>query len=301
LALELAGLLVYEDIVPLDALPAEFEDNYQVLTNFEPNQGQLTWEKGSSLFSIFERLYTYLLTKHASAALLLTLISVYGPWEVPISFLENLEFFEADSRSEELKSITQLKALVQDRLKLRLAVRDLDNILLCNRTHGSERRLRSISLHGLICQWVFDSASNKADLVIQASYGLAQYLWSFYGKYAFYMRIGLRHFLFKIKAAETDRCSCDEGSQTPRHILMQCPQYIIPRTKLWEQLDRVGIGITEIDYDKIMSNPQATRYVVNFMHRTGLLQQFQHVGTEEDDDEPTGLAAMDLGVEDDGY
>ncbi|KAJ9480585.1 hypothetical protein VN97_g12967 [Penicillium thymicola] len=52
-----------------------------------------------------------------------------------------------------------------------------------------------------------------------------------------------------------------------------------------------------------VSNPQATRYVVNFMHRTGLLQQFQHVGIEEenDDDEPTGLAAMDLGVEDDGY
>ncbi|OQE01571.1 hypothetical protein PENSOL_c004G00364 [Penicillium solitum] len=47
----------------------------------------------------------------------------------------------------------------------------------------------------------------------------------------------------------------------------------------------------------------ATRYVVNFMHRTGLLQQFQYVGIEEenDDDEPTGLAAMDLGVEDDGY
>ncbi|KAJ5211063.1 hypothetical protein N7491_010879 [Penicillium cf. griseofulvum] len=46
-----------------------------------------------------------------------------------------------------------------------------------------------------------------------------------------------------------------------------------------------------MDYDKIMSNPQATRYV------------FQHVGIEEenDDDEPTGLAAMDLGVEDDGY
>jgi ribonuclease HI len=115
------------------------------------------------------------------------------------------------------------------------------------------------------------------------------------------MRIGLRHFLFKIKAAETDRCSCDEGSQTPRHILIQYPQYIIPRTKLWEQLDRIGIGITEIDYNKIMSNPQATRYVVNFMHRTGLLQQFQYVTPEDDDDEPTGLAAMDLGVEDDRY
>lgn len=44
----------------------------------------------------------------------------------------------------------------------------------------------------------------------------------------------------------------------------------------------------ELDYDNIMSNPQATRYVVNFMHQTGLLQQFQHVGIEEenDDDEP---------------
>ncbi|OQE11192.1 hypothetical protein PENFLA_c078G09742 [Penicillium flavigenum] len=115
------------------------------------------------------------------------------------------------------------------------------------------------------------------------------------------MRIGLRHFLFKIKAAETDRCSYDEGSQTPKHILMQCPQYVVPRTKLWEQLDKIGIGITEIDYDKIISNPQATRYVVNFMHRTGLLQQFQYMTPEDDNDEPTGLAAIDLGVEDDGY
>ncbi|OQD85542.1 hypothetical protein PENSOL_c101G11239 [Penicillium solitum] len=118
------------------------------------------------------------------------------------------------------------------------------------------------------------------------------------------MRIGLRHFLFKIKAAETDRYNCDEGSQTPKHILMQCPRYVILRIRLWEQLDGIRIGFMERDYDKIMSNPQAIRYVVNFMHRTGLLQQFQHVGIEEDnddDDEPTGLAAMDLGVEDDGY
>ncbi|OQE71598.1 hypothetical protein PENNAL_c0102G04898 [Penicillium nalgiovense] len=102
-----------------------------------------------------------------------------------------------------------------------------------------------------------------------------------------------------ISSAETDRCNCDEGSQ---HILMQCPQYAVPRTSLWEQLDKIGIGFTEIDYDKIISNPQAIRYVVNFMHRTGLLQQFQYVTSEEDDDdEPVGLAVMDLGVEDDGY
>ncbi|KAJ5963980.1 uncharacterized protein N7479_003856 [Penicillium vulpinum] len=112
------------------------------------------------------------------------------------------------------------------------------------------------------------------------------------------IRIGLRHFLFKIKAAESDRCLCDEGSQTPKQILMQCPRYTMPRTKLWDQLYDLGI---EIDYDKIISNPQATRYVVKFIHQTSLLRQFQHIGIEDDDDEPVGLAAIDLGVEDDGY
>ncbi|KUM64563.1 hypothetical protein ACN42_g2508 [Penicillium freii] len=48
------------------------------------------------------------------------------------------------------------------------------------------------------------------------------------------------------------------------------------------------------------NDPQATRYVVTFMHRTGLLQEFQYVTPEDDDDEPTGLAVMYLGVEDDG-
>ncbi|KAJ5427512.1 hypothetical protein N7491_007954 [Penicillium cf. griseofulvum] len=67
---------------------------------------------------------------------------------------------------------------------------------------------------------------------------------------------------------------------------MQCPQYIIPRTKLWEQL--WAVGIKEIDYDKIISYPQATRYVYMMPE-------------EDNDDEPVGLAAMDLGVEDDEY
>ncbi|KAJ5496277.1 hypothetical protein N7463_008264 [Penicillium fimorum] len=55
--------------------------------------------------------------------------------------------------------------------------------------------------------------------------------------------------------------------------------------------------------DAIVENQQATRYVVNFMHRKGLLQQFQHVGLEddEDNDELIGLMTMFLGVENDGY
>lgn len=87
--------------------------------------------------------------------------------------------------------------------------------------------------------------------------------------------LGLRHFLFKIKAAKTDRCSCDEGSQTLKHVLLHCPLYTGLRLRLWTQLDKFDV---ETDYANIMVHPQATRYVTNFMHRTGLLSQFQYVG-----------------------
>ena len=40
---------------------------------------------------------------------------------------------------------------------------------------------------------------------------------------------------------------------------------------------------------------------MNHFEVSGLLQQFQYVTPEDDDDEPTGLTAMDLGVEGDGY
>ena len=90
------------------------------------------------------------------------------------------------------------------------------------------------------------------------------------------MRIGLRHFLFKIKATDSDRCSCDEGLQTPRHVVMECPHYIKLRAKMWAQIARSNAEVGT-DYDKIVSHPQTTRYVVDFMHRAGLLQQFSRI------------------------
>jgi hypothetical protein len=45
------------------------------------------------------------------------------------------------------------------------------------------------------------------------------------------------------------------------------------------------------DYDVLISNPQATRYVVDFMHRTGLLGQFR----EAELTEPVMLAEPDQG------
>jgi hypothetical protein len=103
------------------------------------------------------------------------------------------------------------------------------------------------------------------------------------------MRIALNHFLFKINAADSDECYCGEGSQTPRHVLLQCPLYADLRETLLDKI-RARTELNNItDYDAIVSDSQATRYVAEFMLQTGLLGQFRQVDVEPDpeDDETT--------------
>jgi ribonuclease HI len=89
-------------------------------------------------------------------------------------------------------------------------------------------------------------------------------------------RIGLNHFLYKIGIKESDRCGCDEGSQTPRHILMACRLLSGLRQEMWRRIDKLGLERRE-DYDTLVNEPKAARYVADFMIKTGLLGQFQAV------------------------
>jgi ribonuclease HI len=119
------------------------------------------------------------------------------------------------------------------------------------------------------------------------------------------MRIGLRHFLFKIKASETDRCSCGEGSQTPKHVLLQCSLHAEARRQMISKLHDVeGLRGRLSDYDALVSDPQAIRYVAEFMHQTGLLGQFRHVEltelAEQDQERGSLLQGSGIDVEDDG-
>ncbi|KAJ6029797.1 hypothetical protein N7499_012205 [Penicillium canescens] len=117
------------------------------------------------------------------------------------------------------------------------------------------------------------------------------------------MRIALRHFLYKINEVESDKCPCGEGSQTPRHVLLQCQTYGELRKRLFDQLHRAVGPFDMSNYDSIVSNPLATRYVAKFMHQTGLLAQFQHAGQEETDDEAEdlNLEVMEQSPEDAGH
>jgi hypothetical protein len=104
-------------------------------------------------------------------------------------------------------------------------------------------------------------------------------------------RIGLKHFLYKhITQRRGDdeedksnrgRCLCEEGSQTPQHILLQCPLYTDLRATLLSELrHKTELG-NSTAYNAIVSDSQAIGYVAKFMHQTGLLGQFRHVDADE--------------------
>ena len=114
----------------------------------------------------------------------------------------------------------------------------------------------------------------------------------------------LFQYYFPAKHAEhRDKCPCGEGSQMPRHVLLQCETFGKLRKRLFDQL-HPAIGPFELsNYDSIVPNPLATRYVAKFMHQTGLLAQFQHADQEESDDdaEDLNLEVMEQNPEDAGH
>jgi hypothetical protein len=106
-------------------------------------------------------------------------------------------------------------------------------------------------------------------------------------------RIGLNHFLYKIGLRGSDRCGYDEGSQTPKHILLQWRLLSDLRDEMCRRIDRVRLK-RRGDFDKLVKEPKAARYVANFMIKTGLLGQFQAVEPLQEDLNP-GPSNIDIG------
>ena len=177
LGLELAGILIHEGIVSLNAFPAMFETKYQQLTQFQIDPSLCLWGKSDSLFRMFDELYKSLLGKSASAALLLTLCSIYGPWEVPILLLQRLELFDVGSCTDAQNDWRSLKTLLQDEVSLNMAISELYRIFLAKKKQNFNGGLISISLHDSLCRWRFATiGDSRAEWIMQASYGLTRHV-----------------------------------------------------------------------------------------------------------------------------
>ncbi|RSL58400.1 hypothetical protein CEP54_007768 [Fusarium duplospermum] len=177
LSLELAGILIREDIVPLRSFAQDFERNYIRLVKFQVDPGTWLWNTNGSLFAMFSALHGSLIARNPQTAYLLSLCSVYGPCSIPISFLRRLELHEGLAIFDSINSWSQLRALLDNDIALNMAIYEIHRFLLVNKKRDTHGGLASISLHGPLSQWrLATMGEDRAGWIMQASYGLARYI-----------------------------------------------------------------------------------------------------------------------------
>lgn len=100
-------------------------------------------------------------------------------------------------------------------------------------------------------------------------------------------KIGLSHYLSRIKVRDSAQCGCGLGSQTPRHVVLICPLLHEIRHRMWGRLRKVE-GVRLGTLENLLTEKRAAVALADFMAESGLLGQFKDVdkgamGTTEQD------------------
>ena len=83
-------------------------------------------------------------------------------------------------------------------------------------------------------------------------------------------KIGLNRYLSQIGKADDPWCECQNAYQTVRHIIEDCPNFRHQRLRyLKSRVIR--------EYKLILSQPEYSKAVAQFMVATGLLDQFRYI------------------------
>ncbi|KAF4457351.1 hypothetical protein F53441_680 [Fusarium austroafricanum] len=181
LALELAGSLNRHGIISLHEFSEHYITSYPDLAQPRIDAGIWTWTRTGSvdfLFGMLDALYESLASKSKESALLLTLCSVFGPLQVPVSLLHELKFHESNTYSDEKSSLEKLQNLMHSKLKLNTSVHELSEVFLATKKQTADRSLIGFSLHASICQWRISTMKQREFWVIQAAYSISKHIQS---------------------------------------------------------------------------------------------------------------------------
>ena len=75
---------------------------------------------------------------------------------------------------------------------------------------------------------------------------------------------------------ESKDCTCREGVQSRRHILLKYRMLVSLHNEMWKKI-KMRIKHTCLDFNVLVSEPLISSYIADFMLQTGLLCQFQAV------------------------
>lgn len=140
-----------------------------------PVRGLLAYDKERSIITVFDMLYRFTQSSKPDAAVVLMFIAILGPWQMPISFLEDFQLSESQQLAPTDRNTDVLKGIFSSRIRLRFALAYLVDICLVKVKNNKDRSWKTLSLHGAICHWcVNEKTPDKRAWILQAAYGLAK-------------------------------------------------------------------------------------------------------------------------------
>jgi hypothetical protein len=171
LAIEHAAGLLRLNRFTLSTFVQGYRQHYHRITNEKLPKGLFKYEKSLCLFTLIKMLHSTIQEESPEAAALLTLLGFLGQWQFTLNmFRENVQSDEKKNYEAVINRLenTHLNTVLIDDFLLSLAISHLSNACLIKNT-GKRVSSKSVSVHNIICQWIFETTAEKEQWVLAAA------------------------------------------------------------------------------------------------------------------------------------
>lgn len=169
LPIENAAALIQLNRITLENFLSGYQQHYRRLSAERIPKALLKYEKGYSLFTLIEQLYSTIQQESPEAAALLTLLAFLGPWPFNLAMfrLSDPEEFPPDVMFASSAS-AHLKAVLTNNISLHLAISHLRDACLF-KTFGNATFPEFILVPNIICQRVVEATPEKEPWILAAA------------------------------------------------------------------------------------------------------------------------------------